>query len=374
MPHIDHPAWRRLVELHAQIAELTPRIHEIPAQRWNALADEQVAAARDVRSDGNLMRELRGLVATSAPDEAAVLHEVLTGAVWEHRADLGALRADPRVADVSGDLDIRPALYLAEVGSEDDPYAAEELDDDWRDLSRIGGVPTATPGSSMPDGTVFLLQLDGAALTRLAEDDETIAAMLRAHAWPADGLVQVFHTTLGDSRTAPDVPNGGAVVRHVAEDDVRARGPIESGQTSAHAVEIIALPTFQPSPDASADAVERAGWLQLEADQVARNGSYPDGFEAAAERSPFEARAGAVVHLGGLAAPDFGMSLDDVHVLSVQLPLQHPSDEHVLLFDIPGDPSFGGVFGDSGHLEIWIRRSDLDAHRFSPLATFIRSA
>lgn len=51
----------------------------------------------------------------------------------------------------------------------------------------------------------------------------------------------------------------------------------------------------------------------------------------------------------------------------------HARDEHVLLFDIAGVRHLEGWFGDSRHLQVWIRRSDLADRRFDTVWCMIRT-
>ncbi|MFP3713883.1 DUF1963 domain-containing protein [Puerhibacterium sp. TATVAM-FAB25] len=381
MRDVPSPAWQRYLELAGRIAELTPRIHEVPVARWNALADEANAALAEVRADAKFLAELRDRVEDTT-DEAdrALLHEVLTGAVFELGGDVEALRADPRVSDVADELDIAPAIYLAEQGFEADPYEAEQVwpeDEEYRDLSRIGGVPTLTPDARpLPDDAVFLLQVDCSALTREAVHDEAVASVLRRYPLPKRGLLQVFHTTLGDSRTDPGRPGGGATVRYLAEADVRRRtaiNPSASSYAASHA-SYRALATFRAAPHAGFAALDRVDQLQEEAYRVARNGSYTDEYLRDLDRDPFVARVGAVAHLFGLPSPDSDIADEDRALLSERLPLTVPEDEHLLLLEVAADHTFDLVFGDGGRLEIWIRSSDLAAARFDDVVSFIRSS
>jgi hypothetical protein len=381
MRDVLDPAWQRYLELADRIAELTPRIHEVPVARWNALADEANAALTEVRADRDLLTELRGRVEdTTNPADLALLHEVLTGALFELGGDIEALRADPRVGDVADQLQIEPAIYLAEQNSEGDPYEVEQVwpeDEEYRDLSRIGGAPTLTPASRpAQDDAVFLLQVDCSALTREAEHDEVLASVLRRYPLPERGLLQIFHTTLGDSRTDPDRRGGGATVRHLEEADVRRRTDLDLS-APAYPVSPIAfhaLPTFRAAPHADLAALDRVDQLQEEAYRVARNGSYTDEYQTDLERNPFTARAGAVAHLFGLPSPDSDIADEDRALLNERLPLTVPEDEYLLLLEVAADHTFDLVFGDGGRLEIWIRSSDLAAARFDDVVSFIRSS
>ncbi|WP_240898803.1 DUF1963 domain-containing protein [Kocuria sediminis] len=51
-------------------------------------------------------------------------------------------------------------------------------------------------------------------------------------------------------------------------------------------------------------------------------------------------------------------------VLARVLPLEQPGDEHRLVIDLESWTGLAGWFGDTGHLEVWMRGSDLHARDF----------
>lgn len=79
-----------------------------------------------------------------------------------------------------------------------------------------------------------------------------------------------------------------------------------------------------------------------------------------------------VSRLGGYGAAENNDEL--TAVLNQQLPLS-AADHHVLLVDI-NPLAVGGEFADwfhARHLEVWIRRSDLEAKRFDDVWCVIRT-
>lgn len=372
MRDIDNTAWQAFLELNERYRDQLPRIHEIPVTQWNRDMDEWTAALEQVRGDRFLMTSLRERARdTSAVEDLALLHTVLGGVVFDHGADLEALMTDPRVFAANG-VEVRAALYLPEIESEADPYDAEAVEDEWRDLTRVGGSPTAA-FFSPPTDRVFLLQIDLRALRRRADDDDEISAVLREHPLPESGLLQIFHTTVGDSRTDPDAPGGVASILHVSE------GAVIDSHTTAidrlfptYTADIMVLPTFRHRPDAPDEVADLVEGLQEDVYRTARNGSYPPGYDEAFSRDPFAARAGAVTHLFGLQSPDSDLAPEDCELLARELPLTGPSDTHVLLIEVAGDRVFDCGLGEDGRLEIWIRASDLAQHDYSRLVSFIR--
>lgn len=382
-----HPAWQRLLDLNAQIQEMTPRFLEIPTVKWNAAADRYHACLIEVRDDAELMRLLRAQVEQiSSPDALRMLYEVLGGAVAEHEANLDALKADPRVRDVAGDLLVDLAIYLAEASlertsiTEDDAYeveaiyAGDDIDDENRDFSRIGGVPTQTAATPAVGNAVFLLQVDLRALHQPWQHDG-FPEVIRRWPLPADGLLQVFHTTMGDSVTDPHLPGGGATVVYCDEEAIRHRGLPDRAQDAypVSAVSASALPTFRTVPNTSDEALNRVLGLQEDAWRAARNGSYRDDYLREYERNPFTARAGAVTHMFGLQALDYDLDSEELALLHERLPLAGTHDTHLLLLNIAADHTYDSVFGDDGRLEIWIRASDVRQARFDKVVSFLRS-
>ena len=58
--------------------------------------------------------------------------------------------------------------------------------------------------------------------------------------------------------------------------------------------------------------------------------------------------------------------------LDAALPLG-PGDRHVVVFDVAGNRNLEGAFGDCGHLQVWMRASDLAARDFTVTASMYRS-
>lgn len=304
MSDFNNSLWRSYLDIDQEIRGLTPRMHSIPPARWNKLVDQHRAAAVAVREDIQFMNDLRERVdKIDDPQEFALIYEVLTGAVFENRSDIAAILIDPRVCDVSSQIIARPVVYLREAVGSEDPYSAEEEDDEWRDLSRLGGVPTVTPESpEVPDDLVFLAQVDCAALRREARHDEALAEAV-PECVPRDGLMQLWHTTVGDSHTDPQRAGGGALLRYVDETDVRRRtspGNIIESAYEAAPVSLVALPGFRTQDDADGRGFERVNLLQEEVYRVARNGHYSADYKKLFSINPFAATVGAVSRFCGL--------------------------------------------------------------------------
>lgn len=370
-------SWLKAVRLNDAIKAQADSMHEIPVREWNAFIDELNRAIDEVRRDPVLMKHLQEMATSSIEtSERELLYRVLRQAPLDHGANAKSLLADPRVRLDSSHVSTELSIYVVEQEPLDDDYPFEELgpDEDWRDLTRIGGNPTTVDGFPPPTGRDFLLQVDLAAVAREAAYSEGLASAVRRHALPKEGLLQVFHSTTGDSRTTAD-SGGGATVRLLPEEALRRRTtPAGRNPWPAWQASCVALPSVAAAPG-SADDVERiVNAVSEDLNRAARNGSFEQAFLVDFERNPFTARVDAVTRMFALSSPDFEHSVEDSMTLASRLPLAGPDDKHVLLFDIPADRAFGQVFGDSGRLEIWIRATDAKAHRFDEVASFIRSA
>jgi hypothetical protein len=318
---------------------------------------------------------------------------VLRGAVFEHGRRTEDLRADPRVGLGVDELRIENALFLAEGGSmagraQEERYSYEHVegepgpagsrrddpDEAHRNLSRIGGVPTAAGAGHDPDAEEFLLQLDLRAIRRETPFLDGLDEVLRGTSLPADGLLQVFHSTTGDSCPDPHRPGGGGALRHVPEAEVLDRRPlrIDPDAYPVSPAVLRVLPTFRSGAAATDSVFEAVQVLQDDTHRTARNGAYSTGFLDLLGRNPFAAREDAVSYLFGLQAPDFDVDVDQ-DVLHRDLPLRDDEDRHRLFLTVAADRTFDQVFGDCGRLEFWLRASDLARGRFDDVVTFIRS-
>lgn len=372
-----HDVWLRAQRLNQEIQRAALSMQEIPVRGWNAKMDELSRAIDEVRRDVALMKLLQEAARTSQDaSERSLLHRVLRQAPLDHGANIDALLADPRVRREPSQVVTELSIYIVEQEPLDHEYPFEEVrpDEEWRDLTRIGGNPTTVDGIPAPTGRDFLLQVDLAALAREAAHSEALASAVRRHTLPQDGVLQVFHSTTGDSRTSDD-SGGGAVVRYLPEEALRHRArPAGSNPWPAWQASCVVLPSVAAAPGSSAEVADSVNVLTEDLNRAARNGSYEEDFLVAFERNPFTARVDAVTRMFALSSPDFEQSVEDSVILAARLPLLGPDDRHLLLFDIPADRAFGQVFGDAGRLEIWMRASDARDHRFGEVVSFIRSA
>ena len=68
----------------------------------------------------------------------------------------------------------------------------------------------------------------------------------------------------------------------------------------------------------------------------------------------------------------FGLGTEPATLHTV-LPLAGSDDRHRRLIDIPGAGALDGWIGEEGHLQFWIRQSDLSRQRFGRAWAFLRA-
>lgn len=380
---IESPAWHAVLDLEDQKRALGDDIAAIPTGKWNRLIDRLYAAIDHAVQEPAVLDRLRAAIPTiTDPVDREFVYQVIAPLVVWQAEDIETVRNDPRVALTAEELVGAPALYLAENsdGTLEDIYSwdlvqTEEVDEQFelfRDLSRIGGAPTLVP-DMQPSDDAFLMQIDFRGIAKNHSEQLPLLRLLDEHGAPTEGVLQVFHTTLGDSETDPDVSNGGATLIYLPELSVAARLPVDMDAECA---------VYQPSrvsasfglsfsngpascTDYSSLTVEN---LQRIADIWARNGRHTEQYRASTD--PFSATELPVTRMFGVQSYDFDGG--DSEVLHRDLPLTG-DDHHVLFLSIAGEHSFDTVFGDCGRLEIWMRDSDLRAAQFDNVVSFIRS-
>ncbi|ALJ21525.1 DUF1963 domain-containing protein [Microbacterium sp. No. 7] len=349
----------------------------VPVRKWNKAIDSMLAAADAVRANPVLLERLKALPRDALPDdERPAWEDLLRPPVDELWDDPAALLADPRVGTTS--LDIARAVYLVE-----DPLAERDGTDhgfpDARKLSHFGGLPLLGHSERAPDSPL-LVQVDFGYLP-YASISRTETRILREGGVPTEGMLQVFATADSDSRTAPDLPGGGVIVRYIAENDVVAARWSHSDEDGDYPWRGL---KFSPGVTTeikvwSSSVSELARWVEEEAYSAARMGcpdptgwygGFPD--EASGIDAP-RMRARPVSHLLGAVAVDFALDDYDTAVLRQELPLEDALDEHVLLIELAGVQALEDAFGDEGRLQVWMRRSDLHARRFDRIVSFLMS-
>ncbi|HMR50220.1 MAG TPA: DUF1963 domain-containing protein [Arachnia sp.] len=379
---IDDPRWRRLAETYLKREDLgSPEL--VGSARWNRAFDAWSEAFDAVVGDRELLRQARSLVSsTSAGTSLRFLHEVLRLPVLDYQLDVRKLLADPRVDLRPGDVDWQFALYVVEhtIWGREDPYESDALTPGLvRRLSRIGGAPTVIPGRLIPDDP-FLLQVDLNEQLRGSLSLSPAKRFVRNSGLPRGGLLQLFHTTDGDSSTNPAVPGGGATVLYLTEKELRHRRTAHPSKDCimfpVHDARLEVLPTFSWRSGVDDEKVLlKVIELQRAVDRLARGEEVSAEMSLSEAKNPFSVVDEPPSRLLGLQHYDYRpLEPADVELLASRLPLADAEDEHVLLFNVTSEFSYDGVFGDAGRLEIWMRRSDLRALRFDDVVSLIHSS
>ena len=378
---IEAPVWQKVLDIEDQKRALGDDIAAIPTGKWNRLIGRLLTAMDRAVREPDVVDLLRASVPdiTDQADRDLVYQVIAPLVVWQSE-EIETVRSDPRVALTAEELVGAPVMYLAEnpAGDLEDIYGWDlederDHDEPFRNLSRIGGTPSRVTGLRLPEDA-FLLQIDFRGIPKNQSGDPRLLRLLESRGVPGDGLLQVFHTTTGDSRTDPNVPGGGATLRYLPEPSLAMRLPLDMDAESAVYPPSRAQASFGLSfgngPRMTDRSAETVVELQSLADIWARNGSFSEEFESSTD--PFTRTERPVTRMFGVQSYDFDLPDEDIDLLNRELPLVG-DDRHVLMLNITGEHSFDSVFGDGGRLEIWIRDTDLRAARFESVVSFIRS-
>ncbi|WP_122263982.1 DUF1963 domain-containing protein [Ornithinimicrobium cerasi] len=309
----------------------------------------------------------------------------------------GSTHGHPLVDLGPDDVIIEPcgALVERETYPQDWPEGV-----DPRPVSRIGGQPTRTnlPPPKGLDGQplAFIVQVDlGHEVLNHGESRWFAELDL-----PETGILQLFYDLEHDVRVDPGQPSG-ALVRWMTEKDLSRPDwlldhpdvqEIADGEDLLPAVtdtrhpasfdpvsvSLSFMPSLGPPPDhLDEDQYERFEYLVRLLAAHARHRpadwelSRVPVYRAADPTFPAALPSSSV---RGLGHYDLRVEVDETReALQKFLPLSD-GDRHVLLFDIVSVGNLDGAFGDDGHLEIWIRLSDLRARNFDKVAPILGSA
>lgn len=366
-------AWRAAAAAEQDFS--MPRVH---VNKLGAHADKLRHA---ISADAHIMSILAGLdVTTKTDDELAMLDMFLRLPIEAWEADPPSFL--PLVGLTPEEVEVAPAFYFAGIiqqewahETEAGPYSGEHryepIDERNRNLHRVGGVPTRVPGVEMGD-EVFLMQIDLLSLSTSYfswRERPYARAVFEDGALPTEGVLQVFHTTTGDSVIDPHLPGGGARLIYLTEDELWNRQPlnVDTFDYPVSRPSPALLPTFTCTPFTSDDVSDTVIALQNQADRVAGGRGGVDVPQYWFQKAPAWSRMLGASHV------DCALSEGDLEVLNTVLPLTEPDDRHVLLFTLASDMQFDGVFGDEGRLEIWLRRSDISRKDFSTPVSFLRN-
>ncbi|WP_299168800.1 DUF1963 domain-containing protein [uncultured Arthrobacter sp.] len=276
----------------------------------------------------------------------------------------------PGLAD---DIRFSVALTAANV-----PAGREDIDQFWdgtAHLSWLGG-PSVGPLPQWPqrrDGK----KLAHVATLHLVEVADVVDANHRqawgpgmpdrhdpAQSLPDSGVLEIFHDCETYGYDSTDGASGAWQVRWVAAPDGSIIDPPENAETPTDVCQVV-IPSASfsvRSPEDSIDLPED-DFNRIEHANNAILEAWLSFYKAGREKvyTPLS-------HVYGHSWKGTN-ELNDT--LEQVLPVAS-SDEHVLILDLESWTHLEGWFGDAGHLEIWMRRSDLAGRNFDKAWCFIR--
>lgn len=344
---VDHvpvllDGWRMLSRWEQQG---TPGVRQ-----WNRLVDQLNRLAEAAVHDPNQVRALQR-IAEKDHDRSVRLRARQVATPFVPRPDsvidLERWLTNPLVG--LGDLQLDPAPGLAIVpgafGEELTWFCGEPAAGLAQWPRRADGIPLA-----------HLLQVE------LPDDD---ALSKRHPALPFGGVLQFFHDleTVGDESV--DGRNGGWLVHHTRHLATRTllRPTDLTDDAFRDRTQASAAPTWTfPCPldlDLDDQAFER---LEAAHQRVFETVTSAWGVDELQEPPD------AVPLMLGHSTQERTIA---VHRLTAVLPLAG-NDDYVLLADIPGVGPLDGWVGDMGHLEFWIRNSDLVKRDFDRAWALLR--
>ncbi|EMY34930.1 hypothetical protein D477_006979 [Arthrobacter crystallopoietes BAB-32] len=276
----------------------------------------------------------------------------------------------PELAD-----DIRFSVVLSSLNL---PPGREDIDDLWDGkvhLSWLGG-PAVGPVPEWPQ------RRDGRKLSHVAAIHlgEVAAVVENKHraVWgsgmpdPADagqslpdaGVLEVFHDCETYGFEPADRDAQAWLVRWVPEPD----GTVAEAPAGAEAptdVCQVVIPSASLSLRSPEDnlALPETDFIRIEDAHDAILDAWQSYYKAGREKVYLP-----VSHLYGHSWKGISEAVD---VLNAVLPLD-AGDGHVLLLDLESWTHLEGWFGDAGHLEVWMRRSDLAGRDFGKAWCLVR--
>lgn len=309
------------------------------APRLNRAVEKYERARAVFQKDREALERVRTCGGFSTDtDDLILMRNLLDPPVEELWRAPAELFADNRVALTDEDASTHVALYM--------------IEDIWRSPEQEG---IENPGET---ATRYLSHFGGA---------------------PVDGILQVFGEGMFDSRTLPEEPGGGVTVRNIDESTVLSSRPVDRDD-NVFARESIAFEqgiTYRAAETIDEDAIDRLS--ALEAATYSFVALYYQTREQIKVESFESTSVGfypprRVSHLLGAPSVEYTLDPQDLVLLDEMLPLQDSDDGHVLLVAVAGTGTLAEAFGDEGWLQVWMRRSDLAAHRFDEIVSFVRSS
>lgn len=334
----------------------------------------------DVLADPGAVEELAEVLRTT--DEPGVRWMLQDRLLPPRRLaldDPDAFRGHPLVGFTAEQLPIRPCLALVDLGRVPDVPAQFSDDDYPPHLSWFAGLPADDgtgdwPRNDAGDPLSHIAQVDlGSYTDDLGADDPTPAVL----GLPEVGVLQLFHDQ--ENHGNLDDPRTGSWCLRWVESPTRLLDPPDALAGAAEASEmavamVASVPSLLDHTGPGQDRYERVAehLSTVRRDDPNRFG-LPIGEDwtlTTAWEDDFESLDGDESSLGGFGYP--ALTDDVAEVLAAKLPLKD-GDGHVLVLDLAGTRALEDWFGDSGHLQAWMRASDLEQHNFDQTWCIIRT-
>lgn len=363
-------AWER-VEAGASLS----------VRRQNRLVDRADRLVERALADEVSLQGLLAVLDSAATPER--LKQWLRGRILPLLAtadhDPGSLRAHPLV-DLSAEaMPIRRCLALVETDEKiktrrmlADPESPECMG--WLAGRAAAGRGPTWPESSNGEPLTHIVAIDLAATDGDLGGRQTIFADLDL---PTRGVLQLFHDleTCGDEPDDADAhawqvqwveqPAGLQKLPGTLKCDYRDPAPV----SPQPALSILPLDAVGLQGEERKRYAAIFDHIEDDLRSPVSTGSFTEDTRPSRWESGYIPEA-PTSRIGGFGHRAWNDELEEL--LTDVLPLD-AGDEYSLLFDIAGVRHLEGWFGDSGHLQVWIRRSDLRVRRFDQVWCIIRN-
>ncbi|MDF1487801.1 DUF1963 domain-containing protein [Tessaracoccus caeni] len=380
---------KRILAAHEEIAT---RSLLMSVRRANKLVDDSEALVKEAMRDPQALGELLQVLDTTKDvDLKDWLRPRVLPETSPRLTDADEFRAHPLVALTAKEMPIRPSLALVEVkGSIKDRALFDEEEPD--DLSWFTGRPAAEDDQEWPtadDGFphAHIIQIDlgflwppsevtSTMLEELDLRDGGVLQLLHTLGFPKSGVLQVFHDLETSGWDTAEKP--GWCVRWVQNPTrLLQRPPMDQGSYRKPRAMKVTPAKSVPSAilfSGDADAWERYERAAIHIEDTLRSPFNQGKIKTDRRPTVWESHHQPefpTSRIGGFGHHPWNEELEEV--LTAALPLTSADDEYFLLFDIAGVRHLEDWFGDCGHLQVWIRHSDLAAHHFDRVWCVIRT-
>ena len=347
-------------------------------RRANKLVDDADALVREAMRDPDALAELLRLIETV---EDFDLKDWLRGRVLP---DLGQGLSDPRgfrshplVNFTAEEMPIRPCLALVDVKGS--IKKRDLFDEDYAySCSWFAGSPVVEEDQEWPaaeDGFpyVHVVQAD---LGFMRGDFGGAERIFDDLGIPDSGVLQVFHDLETYGWDADEEP--GWCVRWV-ENPTKLLDPPPMDRDGYRKPRLIEASTAISIPPVEVFAGEGESWeryhqVAMRVEDQLRSPLSQGKFKEDKRPTAWESDHVPEFPTSRIGGFGYHPLTDEIEeVLLKALPLSSAKDEYFLLFDVAGVRHLDGWFGDCGHLQVWIRSSDLKKRNFDDVWCIIRT-